>query len=360
MWHTFFVFQYYKSYFCVMENETLENLGEFGLIKRIKGNTKIYNDSSIYGIGDDAAVIDTGEKFTLISTDILIEGIHFDLTYTPLKHLGYKAIAINISDIAAMNGIPKQITVSLAISSKFGLEAIDELYEGINMACEAYHVDLVGGDTSSSRSGLIISVTAIGEVEKDKIVYRKGAQPNDILCVTGDLGAAYMGLQVLEREKQEFLANQNMQPKIDDKSYLVGRQLKPEGRTDIIHDLREKGIKPSAMIDISDGLASEILHLSANSGYGMTMFFENVPIENLTLETAAEFNMNPITSVMNGGEDYELLMTFSQKDFELVKEITEITPIGFVTEEKDNWLVLNSGEKTKIIAQGWRNINDEN
>lgn len=339
-----------------MEKQTLESLGEFGLIDRIKDNTIIYNDSTITGIGDDAAVIDCGEKYGLLATDMLLEGVHFDLTYTPLKHLGYKAIAINVSDIAAMNGVPKQATVSIGISNRFGLEAIDELYEGINSACEAYNLDLVGGDTSSSRAGLVISVSILGEVAKDKIAYRSGAEENDILCVSGDLGGAYMGLQVLEREKQEFLENPNMQPKIDDKTYLVGRQLKPEGRTDIIHELNEKGIIPTSMIDISDGLASEILHLSKASGKGFTVFFENIPIENITLETSTEFNLNPITSVINGGEDYELLMTFKQSDFDKIKTINEITPIGFVTAEKENWLVLNSGEKTKIIAQGWKNV----
>jgi thiamine-monophosphate kinase len=343
-----------------MEKVSLESLGEFGLINRIKNRTTKYQKSTVYGIGDDAAVIDNGKNYLLISTDLLVEGVHFDLTYTPLKHLGYKAIAINVSDIAAMNGIPTQVTVSIAISSRFGLEAIDELYEGINQACEEYNIDLVGGDTSSSRAGIMISVTAIGEVEKNKIAYRSGAKPNDIVCVTGDLGAAYMGLQVLEREKQEYLANPGMQPKIDEKSYLVGRQLKPEGRTDIIHDLRELNVVPTSMIDISDGLASEILHLSANSGYGISVFFDNIPVENKTLETATEFNLNPITSVMNGGEDYELLMTFSQKDFELIKGIPEISPIGFVTDQPESWLVLNSGEKTRIQAQGWKNINDEN
>ncbi|HLO43723.1 MAG TPA: thiamine-phosphate kinase [Leadbetterella sp.] len=337
-----------------MENETIESLGEFGLIDRIKKGAVKYNDSTKFGIGDDAAVIDNGDSFTLVSTDMLLEGVHFDLTYTPLKHLGYKAVAINVSDIAAMNGTPKQITVSIAISNRFNLEAVDEFYEGVNAACEAYHIDLVGGDTSSSRSGLVISVTAIGEVKKDKIVYRSGAGENDIVCVTGDLGAAYMGLQVLEREKQEFLGNPNMQPKIDDKSYVVGRQLKPEGRTDIVHDMNEIGVIPTSMIDISDGLASEILHLSKHSEKGFTIFFENIPIENITLETSTEFNLNPIASVISGGEDYELLMTFKQADFEKIKNIPEITPIGFVTSEKENWLVLNSGEKTKIVAQGWK------
>lgn len=338
-----------------MEKESIESLGEFGLIDRIKNTAVLYDSNNTkLGIGDDAAVIDNGKTFTLVSTDMLLEGVHFDLTYTPLKHLGYKAVAVNVSDIAAMNGTPKQITVSIAISNRFDLAAVDEFYEGVNLACEAYHIDLVGGDTSSSRAGLVISVTAIGEVEKEKIVYRSGAGENDIVCVTGDLGAAYLGLQVLEREKQEFLGNPNMQPKIDDKTYVVGRQLKPEGRTDIIHDLNEIGVVPTSMIDISDGLASEILHLSKHSEVGFTVFFENIPIENVTLETCTELNLNPIASIISGGEDYELLMTFKQADFEKIKGITEITPIGFVTKEKENWLVLNSGEKTKIVAQGWK------
>jgi thiamine-monophosphate kinase len=337
--------------------ETLQDLGEFGLINRIKNNTQIKQASTIYGIGDDAAVFDMGRNYGLISTDMLLEGIHFDLTYCPLRHLGYKAVAVNVSDIAAMNGIPKQITVSIGVSSKFDLPAIDELYEGIKAACEAYNIDLIGGDTCSSRQGLIISISVLGEVEKDKIAYRSGAKPNDILCVTGDLGAAYLGLQILEREKREFLENPNMQPKIEDKNYIIGRQLKPEGRTDIIHDLREINVVPTSMIDISDGLASEVLHLSANSGMGFNLFFDNIPVENQTLETSAEFNLNPINCVMNGGEDYELLMTFSQQDFEKVKGITEITPIGFVTQEKNNILVLNSGERTNITAQGWNHIN---
>lgn len=334
--------------------DTLESLGEFGLIDRINGTVTLRNQNSLKGIGDDAAVIDLNDKFGLLSTDLLIEGIHFDLSYAPLKHLGYKAIAVNVSDIAAMNGTPKQVTVSLGLSSRFGLEAIDELYEGINLACEAYNVDLVGGDTSGSRSGLVISVSVFGEVEKDKIVYRTGSGENDIVCVTGDLGAAYMGLQVLEREKQEFLANPNMQPQIEDKSFIVGKQLKPEARMDIIHELAEQGIIPTSMIDISDGLASEILHLSKQSGNGFTVFFENIPIENMTLETTTELNISPIVAVINGGEDYELLMTIKQSDFEKIKGMPDITPIGFVNNEKQNWLVLNSGERTQITAPGWK------
>ncbi len=339
-----------------MEEQKLEDLGEFGLINRLSETVELYHSETVKGIGDDAAVIDNGTKYSLISTDLLVEGIHFDLSYAPLRHLGYKAVAVNVSDIAAMNGIPKHITVSLALSSRFGLAAIDELYEGIRLACENYKVDLVGGDTSASRSGLVISVTAVGEVEKEKICYRAGAQPNDILCVTGDLGAAYTGLQVLEREKQVFLANPDMQPELESKSYVVGRQLRPEGRTDIVHELRSKGVVPTSMIDISDGLASEVLHLSASSGRGFTVFVDNVPIENQTLETAGEFNLSPVTVVMNGGEDYELLMTIRQEDFEKIKGIPEITPIGFVTETPENVLVLNSGERATITAQGWNHL----
>lgn len=333
---------------------TLEDLGEFGLIDRIKSNTVLKNASSLQGIGDDAAVIGQGETLTLLSTDLLIEGVHFDLSYFPLKHLGYKAVAINVSDIAAMNGIPKQITVSLGLSNRFGLPAIDELYEGIQAACEDYNVDLVGGDTSASRSGLVLSISVLGEVQADKLVKRSGSNENDILCITGDLGAAYMGLQALEREKQEFLANPAMEPQLEGKSYLVGKQLKPDARMDIVHELAEIGVVPTSMIDISDGLASEILHLSKASGNGFTVFFENIPIENITLETSTEFSINPVVAVVNGGEDYELLMTIRQEDFEKIKGIMDLTPIGFVNNEKHNWLVLNSGERTTIMAPGWK------
>lgn len=339
-----------------MERTELQKLGEFGLIDRIKSNVVLNHSSSVLGIGDDAAVIDAGDKYMLVSTDMLVEGVHFDLTYTPLKHLGYKAVAVNVSDIAAMNGFPTQITVSIGLSNRFSLEAIDALYEGIYAACENYKVDLVGGDTTTSRSGLVISVTAIGEVDKDKIAYRSGAKPNDILCVTGDLGAAYMGLQVLEREKQVFLANPNMQPELSNKEFLVGKQLKPEGRTDIIHELREAGIVPTSMIDISDGLASEVLHLCSQSGVGAQVVEENLPIEDITMLTATELNINPITTAMNGGEDYELLMTISQKDYDKIVKITEISIIGFMTENKAAELLLNSGTRVPITAQGWNHL----
>jgi thiamine-monophosphate kinase len=339
-----------------MERTELKDLGEFGLIERIKAATKIVHPSTKMGIGDDAAVIDNGATYTLVSTDMLLEGIHFDLSYVPLKHLGYKAVTSNLSDIAAMNGFPKQITVNIGISNRFSLEAIDELYKGIHMACENYNVDLVGGDTSSSRGGLVISITAIGEVGKSEIAYRSGAKVNDVLCATGDLGAAYMGLQVLEREKQVFLEHKEMQPQLDDYDYIVSRQLKPEGRTDVIHELRDQKVVPTSMIDISDGLASEVLHLSKASGLGFNVFSDNLPIDHRTLSAVAEFNLNPLTIALNGGEDYELLMTISQADYEKVKGIPEITPIGFVTEEKENVLVTNAGERAELQAQGWVHI----
>ena len=341
---------------CSMKRTELSEIGEFGLIDHLSKDIKTVQPATIKGIGDDAAVIDSGSHYTLISTDLLLEGIHFDLAYTPLKHLGYKAVAVNISDIVAMNGFPKQITVSIGLSNRFSLEGVEELYEGIKLACENYKVDLVGGDTASSRAGLVISVTAIGEVAKDRITYRTGAAENDIVCVTGDLGAAYMGLQLLEREKQVYLSNPQMQPELGENDYLIGRQLKPDARVDIIYEMQEKHLVPTSMMDISDGLSSEILHLSKASGLGFSVFVDNLPIENQTLMVANEFNLNPITVAISGGEDYELLMTFSQKDYDLVKTIPEITPVGFVTKEKNNILVTNSGEKVPLTAQGWQSF----
>lgn len=343
-----------------MERTEINEIGgEFALIDRIAAATSTNLPETIKGIGDDAAVIDSGTHYTAISTDMLLEGVHFDLSYVPLKHLGYKAVAVNVSDLAAMNAIPKQITVSIGLSNRIPVEAIDELYDGIRAACEAYRIDLVGGDTTNSRSGLVISVTAIGTCDKDKIVYRNGAKPNDVVCVTGSVGAAYLGLQVLEREKQVFLADPNMQPQLDQHEYIVAKQLKPEARTDIIYDLREGGIVPTSMIDISDGLASEVMHLCKASNVGIRIFEENIPIDNQAMLAADEFKFNPITVALNGGEDYELLMTISQSDFEKVKNLSEITPIGFVTEEKGAYLVLNSGQLTPIIAQGWEHFNLE-
>ncbi|AFK02362.1 thiamine-monophosphate kinase [Emticicia oligotrophica DSM 17448] len=339
-----------------MERTELKTLGEFGLIDRIKTKFTNKNAETIKGIGDDAAVIDVGDKYMLVTTDILFEGIHFDLAYTPLRHLGYKAVAVNISDIAAMNGLAKQITVTIGLSNRISVEAIDELYEGIKYACDDYNVDLIGGDTSSSASGFVISITATGFVDKDKIVYRNGAKPNDILCVTGDLGAAYFGLQVLEREKQVYLANPNMQPELNEKEYLVGKILKPEARTDIVHELKEAGVVPTSMIDISDGLASEILHICTQSRVGAMVFEDKLPIEDITMLTATEFNISPITAALNGGEDYQLLFTINQADFEKIKNISDILPIGYITADTKVELALNSGGTAAIKAQGWNHL----
>ncbi len=341
-----------------MTRTELSTLGEFGLIERIKHQFTPILSQTVKGIGDDAAVIDTGaDEYTLISTDMLIEGIHFDLSYAPLKHLGYKAVAVNVSDIAAMNGTPHQITVSVGLSNRFSVEAIDELYAGIQAACEAYKVDLIGGDTTASRSGLIISVTAIGAVKKDKIAYRSGAKPNDIICVTGDLGAAYFGLQLLEREKREFLENPDMQPQLEDKAYLVGRQLKPEARTDIVYELQDAHLVPTSMIDISDGLASEILHLCSQSGTGAQIFEENIPIADETFLTAEEFKASPLTAALNGGEDYELLFTIQQSEYEKIKNSPHVSFVGFMTNDpKSVEIVTKGGGRFPIQAQGWQHI----
>ena len=336
----------------------LKDLGEFGLIHRIQQQFTPKHPESILGIGDDAAVIDTGaDTYTLMSTDMLVEGIHFDLSYVPLKHLGYKAVAVNVSDIAAMNGTPKQFTVSLGLSNRFPLEAIDELYAGIKHACDNYNIDLVGGDTTSTRTGLVISITAIGEVAKDQIVYRKGCKENELICVSGDLGGAYMGLQVLEREKQVFMANPDMQPELDGKDYIVRRQLKPEARTDMIYELRELGVVPTSMIDISDGLASELMHLCSQSEVGAILYEEHLPIAKVTYDTSVEFNIDPTTSVLNGGEDYELLFTIKQEDYDKIKQNAEIIEIGYVL-PKDKGVVLKTkGEQiVPITAQGWKHF----
>lgn len=335
----------------------ITELGEFGLIDRIRQGIRLQNKSSLLGIGDDAAVIDGGEDCVLISTDMLLEGIHFDLSYVPLQHLGYKAVAVNVSDIAAMNGKPEQITVGIGISNRFSVEAVEVLYQGIRAACNDYRVDLVGGDTSSSTAGLVISISVIGRAPKGKIAYRKGAQVNDIVCVTGDLGAAFMGLQVLEREKQVFLTNPEMQPDLEKYEYLVGRQLKPDARMDIVHELAELQIVPTSMIDISDGLASEALHLSKNSNVGIKLFEENIPIDNTTFDTAIEFKLDPIVCALNGGEDYELLFTIRQADFEKIKKHPDIHFIGHVQEkEKQNVLISKQGTVVPLKAQGWNHF----
>lgn len=332
----------------------ISKLGEFGLIDQISKKFTSNNPSTYTGIGDDAAVIEGGDECILLSTDMLVEGIHFDLAYTPIQHLGYKAIAVNVSDIAAMNGRAEQVTVSIALSNRFSLEAVDALYEGIKAACQNYKVDLVGGDTTSSVSGLIISVSVVGRAKKEKIAYRSGAKPGDIICVTGDLGAALMGLQVLEREKHVFLANPDMQPNLDRYDYIVKRLLKPEARTDIVFELEETGLKPTSMIDISDGLASELFHISKNSGVGVRIFEDKIPIDNTAYETAVEFGLDPITCALNGGEDYELLFTIGQTDFEKIKKHQDIHFIGYVHDKKDqNILVTKQGNEVALKAQGW-------
>jgi thiamine-monophosphate kinase len=335
----------------------LNTLGELGLIERIRqANAVPVQPSTLEGIGDDAAVFAIDETtLGLLSTDMLVEGIHFDLAYVPLRHLGYKAVAVNVSDIAAMNGLPTQLTVSVALSSRFTVEAVDELYAGIRAACEAYKVDLVGGDTTSSRSGLVISVAVLGRVERERITYRRTAQPNDVLCVTGDLGAAYMGLQLLEREKQEYLANPDMQPALpEERAYLLQRQLRPDARTDIVYELRDLGLVPTAMIDLSDGLAAGLLTLCTQSGTGAVIFDENVPVDDQTYLAADEFRISPITAALNGGEDYELLFTIPPQQFEQLKNHSRITAIGYLTNTPDRVvLATKAGQQTPIRAQGW-------
>jgi thiamine-monophosphate kinase len=332
----------------------ISQLGEFGLIDRISEKFTLVNSSSIMGIGDDAAVITAGDEYLLISTDMLVEGIHFDLSYTPIHHLGYKAIAVNVSDIAAMNGKAEQVTVSIAISNRFSVQAIDALYAGIKAACESYKVDLVGGDTTSSASGLVISITTLGRVQKENIAYRSGAKANDIICVTGDLGGAFAGLQVLEREKEVFLTNPTMQPDLEKYEYPVGRQLKPEARADIVFDLAEAGIKPTSMIDISDGLASELMHIAKNSSIGFRIYEDKIPIDHSTFETAIEFKLDPITCALNGGEDYELLFTIAKADQEKIKNHPDIHFIGYVHDRKgENMLITKQGTPVPIRAQGW-------
>lgn len=333
----------------------LDELGEFGLIDQLTQEFPLRNESSLKGVGDDAAVINHEGYRTLVSVDMLVEGVHFDMTYTPLKHLGYKAAVSNFSDIYAMNGTPTQIVVGLGVSNRYSVEALDELYSGIRMACERYQVDLVGGDTTSSKTGLVISITVIGMAKDEDIVYRNGAKKNDLLCVSGDLGGAYMGLLVLEREKAEWIANPNMQPKLDGLEYVLERQLKPEARKDIVKELKDLGIKPTSMIDISDGLASEILHLCKESGVGCQLFEEKIPLDPSTDRLAKEFNIVPSIAALNGGEDYELLFTIDQKDYEKIKEIyTDVSVIGYMTDDKGiAELITPDNHVVPLKAQGW-------
>ncbi|OFY85840.1 MAG: thiamine-phosphate kinase [Bacteroidetes bacterium RIFCSPLOWO2_12_FULL_35_15] len=332
----------------------LSSLGEFGLIKQLTQFIEIMNESSIKGVGDDAAVIDYKGKQTVVSTDMLVEGVHFDLAYVPLKHLGYKAVSVNASDIYAMNAMPKQILVSLAISNRFSVEAMEELYSGIHLACHRHKIDIVGGDTTTSKSGLVISITVLGEANPEDLVYRDGAKEGDLLCVTGDLGGAYVGLQLLEREKQIFMESPGVQPDLEGNDYIIERQLKPEARKDIPVLLQKLEVKPTSMIDISDGLASEVLHLCSNSKVGCSLYEEKIPIDPSTYNMAREFNLDPTVCALSGGEDYELLFTIDQSDFPKIKANPDITIIGHMTNEKDGKnLITKGGTVHPLIAQGW-------
>ena len=341
-----------------MEKRTeIGEIGEFGLIDRLSEGIAVQHKETVKGIGDDAAVYDMGDELLLTTSDMLLEGVHFDLSYMPLQHLGYKAIAVNVSDIAAMNGIPKQVTVNLGLSNRFSVEAVEVLYDGIQAACKEYKVDLVGGDTTSSQAGMVISVTALGIAGKKNVVYRSGANESDILCVTGDLGAAFVGLQVLEREKQEYLVNPDMQPKLDKYEYVVGRQLRPRARMDMIHEFADLGIQPTAMIDISDGLASEAFHLCKQSGLGVAIYEDKLPIDKQAYETAAEFSIDPNACALNGGEDYELLFTIGQEDFEKIKNHSDIHTIGYMNaSSKGRTFVTRNQNVVELQAQGWKHF----
>ncbi len=339
------------------QRTSIAQLGEFGLIDHLTKHFEIKNESTLKGIGDDAAVLSFGNKKTVISTDLLIEGIHFDLAYMPLKHLGYKAVTVNLSDIYAMNAKATQITVSLAVSNRFPLEAVEELYAGITLAAQQYQVDVVGGDTTSSQKGLILSITAIGEALEEDIVYRNGAKENDLLVVSGDLGAAYMGLQVLEREKQVFQVNPNNQPDLDNYTYLIERQLKPEARKDIPEILKALEIKPTAMIDISDGLSSEIMHLCKQSNVGCNLYEDKLPLDPQFINVCEEFNIDSTTIALNGGEDYELLFTISMDDFEKIKGNPNFTVIGHMTQASEGMhLVTRANTKIELKARGWNGL----
>ena len=335
----------------------LSELGEFGLIDHLTKQFEINHKSTVKSIGDDAAVLDIKSKQIVVTTDMLVEGVHFDLSYVPLKHLGYKSVVVNLSDVYAMNAEATQITVSIAVSNRFPLEALEALYEGIALASKIYNIDVVGGDTTSSTSGLIISVTAIGVVETKDVVYRAGAKPNDLLVVTGDLGGAYMGLQILEREKEVFKVNPNNQPDLYAYTYVMERQLKPEARKDIIKLLKDLDVKPTAMIDVSDGLSSEILHICKASKVGCDLYEEKLPLDPQVISTCEEFNMDSTTVVLNGGEDYELLMTISQEDFPKIKANPNLTVIGYITDESVGANLVTRGEtKIPLQAQGWKNF----
>ncbi|BDD04964.1 thiamine-phosphate kinase [Aureibacter tunicatorum] len=346
----------------MQQNRTeLGALGEFGLIDKLTDGVELNDNGTVLGVGDDAAILNPSKGLQVVSTDMLVEGVHFDLSYVPLQHLGYKAISVNVSDVAAMNCVPKQVTVSIAVSNRFSLEAMEALYSGVKAACQNFKVDLVGGDTTSSRSGLVISVTVLGESSNNQEpVRRSGAKEGDILCATGDLGGAFVGLQVLERQKVEYLANPEMQPDIEKYAYVVQRQLKPEARMDIIHELSELEIKPTSMIDVSDGLASEVFHLSKHSGIGFNIYEDKVPIDRETYNTAVEFNLDPITCALNGGEDYELLFTIDQEDYKKLEKHYDIHFIGYAQElSKGINLITKQQNVVPIQAQGWNHFNEK-
>jgi thiamine-monophosphate kinase len=336
----------------------IATLGEFGLIEHLTKNIEHKHASTILGVGDDGAIIDHFGKQLVVSSDMLVEGIHFDLMYTPLKHLGYKAVVVNLSDIYAMNGTPTQITLNIAISNRFSLEALEEFYEGVYAACDYYNVDLIGGDTTSSQKGFIISITAIGEVDQDKFVTRTGAGKGDILCVSGDLGAAFIGLTFLEREKRVYLENPGIQPDLENEEYVIGRILKPEARKDIIEFFKTAAIVPTAMMDVSDGLSSEILHICKNSQVGCVLYEEKIPITEQTKNAAYKFTLDPTLSALSGGEDYELVFTIKQADYEKIKDAeAAITPIGYITEATEGkHIITKGGNKHELIAQGWKSF----
>jgi thiamine-monophosphate kinase len=342
-----------------MENRTeISSLGEFGLIDHLTKNNDIKNASTILSVGDDAAVIDHFGKQTVITTDMLVEGIHFDLMYTPLKHLGYKSVIVNLSDVYAMNATPTQITMSIAFSNRFSVEALDEFYEGVYAACNKYTVDLIGGDTSSSQKGFIISVTAIGEVSPDKFVKRSGAKKGDLVCVSGDLGAAFLGLTLLEREKKIFLETKGVQPDLENQDYIVGRILKPEARKDIIDFFASQEIVPTSMLDISDGLSSELLHICKQSNTGCVLYEEKIPVNELARQFAYKLELDPTACALSGGEDYELLFTLSQNDYDKIILNEQISVVGYITDvDEGSVIVTRGGNKHKLTAQGWNAFN---
>ena len=341
------------------QRTSLEELGEFGLIEHLTQNFTLQHASSIKGIGDDAAVLDFANRKTIVSTDMLVEGVHFDLSYVPLKHLGYKSVIVNLSDIYAMNAMATQITISMAVSNRFPLEALEEFFEGVATACKLYKIDLVGGDTTSSNKGMIISVTSIGVADEASLVYRSGARPNDLLVVSGDLGGAYLGLQVLEREKEVFKVNPNSQPDLEPYAYLVERQLKPEARKDIVELLEKLEVMPTSMIDISDGLSSEILHLCKHSEVGCNLFEDKIPLDPSAISTTEEFKMDSTMVALSGGEDYELLFTIDQKDFDKIKGNPNLTVIGHMTEKAEgSHLITRANTKIPLTAQGWNSFQE--